>query len=232
LIKKILRFFTSTQKTSDNSLVAYLKSLGISPSDLSVYEKALTHRSLSKRHSNERLEFLGDAILNKLLSEFLFLKFPQLNEGELSKMKSLLVSRRYLNNKAKQLKITRFLQANLHTSEQENNVPGNTLEALLGAVYIDIGEEEARKFVFSKIYDMEITIENVMSLDTDYKSKIYHWAQENKKSLFFKHEKINDNTYRAILTIENNLIFTGEGKSKKEAEQEATKKVWIDLQKK
>ncbi len=209
-----------------------MKTLGIIPSDLKWYEKAFTHRSLNSEHSNERLEFLGDAILNKLLSEHLFLKFPQLKEGELTKMRALLASRKYLNNKAKQLNISKFIQANLQASEQQHHVAGNALEALLGAVYLDLGEEAVKKFIFSFIYNKEMTAENIMSLDNDYKSKIYHWAQEKKKEIFFRHAKINENTFRAELVLENRYVFIGEGKSKKEAEQEAAKKVWIDLQKK
>ena len=208
------------------------KVIGTSPKQAEYYDLALTHRSASIHHTkgfavnNERLEFLGDSILNAVVSDHLFHMFPNENEGFLTQLKSKIVSRVFLNEIACTLGLPRMIHS--QTSFEKTNIPGNVLEAFIGAVYLDLGFMQAKKFVIEKVVS-GTDIEELIHTETNYKGKAIDWAQKNHFTYVFETEEnpnsSGDETKKFISNIIINGVNygTGEGDSKKEAEQNAAK---------
>lgn len=204
------------------------KKIGIKFKNKDLLEEALTHKSFSmeKGHQlfNERLEFLGDSILNAAITEFLFKRFPKEDEGKLSKLKSQLVARPSLVEWAKELKIGTYLKM----SESEEGTGGrerdsliaNAVEALIGAIFLDQGFEKAREFVLQKFTKKKRIIEK------DYKSKLQEIIQKKYKippTYIIQNENgpDHDKTFCTEVRIKKKFLGEGKGKSKKEAEQDA-----------
>lgn len=231
------RFFFRRIPTADQDLYKALRNiLGFSPRNFDLYKKALRHKSAAKeilngvKDSNERLEYLGDAVLDAVIAHFLFQKFPYKDEGFLTKMRSKIVSRKYLNELAIHMGIDRFVESNLENSNKSTSVNGNALEALIGAVYLDKGYNFTRKLIYKRIIRDHIDIESLLAMETDYKSKVIEWGQKAKRSVQFK---VSENssapmqeTFAASVFIGKEKVATGAGSSKKKAEQIASKAAW------
>ena len=186
------------------------------------------------RESNERLEYLGDAVLGVVVAEFLFKKFPFKDEGFLTEIRSRIVNRESLNQVARKLGISDLVQVEEGAKSKRRSrlshksIGGNTLEALVGAVYLDKGFRAARQFILKKIliphFDLSAIIEN----DTNYKSKVIEWAQKHNREIRYEIvETRGGNQYKEFVTqllIDNEPISTGSGYSKKKSEQSASEK--------
>lgn len=207
------------------------KAFGYSPSDTAIYEQALRHSSAATRikpgikNSNERLEFLGDAILDSVVAHYLYNKYPLLPEGELTKMKSKVVRRENLNMVGYTLRLHELLHLNLGKQEMHDSIVGNALEAMIGAVYLDKGYNVTRDIVLKLL--KQHGLDSKVHDDSDYKSKLHEWSQKNKRDLQFKvlvhRNEGGTSFYKVVLLIDQVESGTGEGNSKKTAEQKAAK---------
>jgi ribonuclease-3 len=201
------------------------KVLGYIPNNLSYYLLAFKHKSYSKQN-NERLEFLGDSILDAVVSEYLYKNYKAGNEGDLSKLRSKIVSRTSLNEIGNKINILSFLKHKILQIEQaEYNLAGNTLEALIGAVYLDLGYKGAAKFLKKKILKPYVNWETLNEEIVDYKSLLQNYAQ--KENLALEYITINEKNHHDLAKFEidvklgDTIVGKGFGKNKKIAQQEA-----------
>ncbi len=214
--------------------------LGFSPGNLSLYEIAFIHRSASftmpngKKINNERLEYLGDSVLDTILSEYLFEKFPDSSEGFMTKVRARVVNREVLNQLALSLGIDRLLVSNVNSSHPTKNLYGDALEALIGAVFIDKGFEKTKKLFIKKVFNKFVDLDSIVSTDTDYKSLVFEWVQKHKTNLTFNYNEEYDfelkkSVFSTTLMIDREELGRGHGTSKKEAEQEASANALLKL---
>jgi len=217
--------------TGDKKLLESLNNLlGFYPNKLSLYKQALRHKS-SKNivegvcDSNERLEYLGDAVIGAVIAEYLFKKFPHKDEGYLTKVRSRIVSRENLAGISKKMGLLHLIEKN-----NDNNIPlksigGDAFEALIGAIFLDKGFIKTKHFILDRILKTLVDIDELEEKDTDYKSQIIAWGQKNKKIIAFKlvkEEGYHHKTYHIELWANNDLLGCGIAGSKKKAEQYAS----------
>lgn len=208
------------------------KAFGFTPKDTSIYEQALRHSSAATKirpglkNSNERLEFLGDAIIDSVVAHYLYTKYPLLPEGELTKMKSKVVRRENLNMIGYTLRLHELLHLNLGRQDMHDSIVGNALEAIVGAIYLDQGYNTTRDIVLKllKQHGLDTRVHD----DIDYKSKLHEWCQKQKRTLQFKvithRNEGGSSYYKVVLLIDDEEYGLGEGGAKKSAEQKAAKK--------
>lgn len=205
--------------------------LGFSPGNIELYRTALSHRSVREGadENNERLEFLGDAILSSIVAHYLFMRYPYKEEGFLTEMRSKMVNRNQLNSIAVKIglkKITLFNK--LDNSLKVSQIFGNTLEALVGAVYLDRGFEETNKWVTRHIINSHLFLKDLETIDINLKNKLYGWANKNGKALEFDTISEKFENGRKLFTIgafiDRELIAEGQGYNKKDASQIAAQK--------
>jgi ribonuclease-3 len=213
------------------------KITGFLPRNPDFYELALTHKSaplsVNKRalSNNERLEFLGDTVLDLVVSSYLFNKFPNADEGFLTQVRSKIVNGKQLSELAKQIKLHKLIHSNTG-----KNAPGriyeDAFEALVGAVYLDCGYVAAEKFVSKQIIEKHIDINALISKETNFKSKLIEWAQKYKLEIEFytDYESVDSKIFISYLRIGNKTIGEGKGVSKKTAEQNAAKAALLKLE--
>jgi ribonuclease-3 len=203
--------------------------LGFTPGSIKLYKTALTHRSVkdAAADNNERLEYLGDAILSAIVADFLFKKYPYKEEGFLTEMRSKMVNRSMLNDIAVKMgmrKITNFNK--FDSSLKMSQIFGNTLEAVVGAIYLDKGFRKTRKWVVDRIILPYLFMDDLENLEINHKNKLYGWANKNGKSLEFEtlDEKIENG--RRLFTVgamvNGQLIAQGKAYNKKDASQIAS----------
>jgi ribonuclease-3 len=204
--------------------------LGFQPKQLRFYEIALTHRSSSDEISrnNERLEFLGDAMLGAIVGEFLFRKYPNQDEGFLTEIRSRIVRRESLNAIATRMGIEKIVQYNKYDRGlSRSHIFGNALEALIGAIYLDRGYELTRKFVLNELIKNYIDLDTIEKTDTNYKNQLLTWAQKNMVSIVFEEVDEQQEGIKRMFTIgikmDETMIATGTGYNKKDAGQVAAK---------
>lgn len=207
--------------------------VGIYPDDAFFYELAFRHKSAIKEgsdihsESNERLEYLGDAILSAIVSDHLFQKYPNMREGALSSLRSKIVSRNSLNKVADQMKLQELIVANVNETAMKNSVLGNALEALIGACYLDLGFEACKKFILNFIIAKHLNIDQLIHTEVNYKSKVLEWGQKNRKKIVF--EIISEvgtgvnKHFSVALSVDGETFATATESSKKKAEQKASK---------
>lgn len=203
--------------------------LGFSPKNLSLYNQAFRHNSVAKeikegvKDSNERLEYLGDAVLNAIIAIYLFKKFPYKDEGFLTKMRSKIVSRAHLNQLAVKLGLNKFLLQNTDPGFKFSSMNGDAFEALIGAIYLDKGFASTHNFILNRILKFHVDVEKILETETDFKSKLIEWSQREKKEVQFRVVEENGNSYDKqfiIATVVNGEhIAQGQHFSKKKAEQ-------------
>ena len=226
-----IKLFSSSRK----EFYLFLRSLlGFYPTNLRIYDIAVIHKSASKIDSqgnyvnNERLEYLGDAILGAAIADFLYNRFPNQDEGYLTQMRSKLVNRTFLTQLTYQIGLNHFIQSNTTSTIESSHIYGDTLEALIGAIYIDKGFLEAKKFITRKLLNNYVNLVEVQNTNTNYKSQLIEWSQKNKKAVSFDtaDESKNDGKqpwFIATIEVDNELLGKGSGTSKKEAQQNASK---------
>ncbi|MGN1375772.1 MAG: ribonuclease III [Prevotella sp.] len=208
--------------------------IGFYPGNISYYKQALMHKSVSKRNAkgrpinNERLEFLGDAILDAIVGDIVFRHFEGKREGFLTNTRSKIVQRDTLNHLANEIGISNLIKSNGHTSSHNSYMEGNAFEALVGAIYLDYGYKACMYFMQKRILSQLISLDKVAYKEVNFKSKLIEWCQKNKVNFNFKliEQKTDDNnspTFRYQVIIEDLEAGIGEGYSKKESQQQASK---------
>lgn len=211
--------------------------LGCRPSNLLLFEMAFIHRSASynmadgSRINNERLEYLGDSIIDAIISDYLFHLYPEASEGFLTKTRARIVSRETLNQLGISMKLDSLIVSNLSSSIIPPNLSGNALEALIGALFIDTGYIRTRRFFIDKVLKKYLNLDEMLKSQTDYKSLILEYCQKNKLKLHYSFREVPDQNnshpqFRVTLEINSEVMAQGEGASKKEAEQEASMIAW------
>ena len=230
--KRILNIFRSTS-IQDKELATAIKSMvGSKPLNISLYQLAISHSSIAKtnregfKESNERLEFLGDAILGSIVAEYLFKKYPFKDEGFLTEIRSRIVNRESLNLLGRKIGLTNIITFdNQNKSRTHKSIYGNALEALVGAVYLDRGYLFCSKFIIKKLLIPHFDIDELIKTDTNHKSKVIEWAQRQSKQVAFDIVNIksigNHKEFTAHVIIDNEMQGEGFGHNKKKAEQAA-----------
>lgn len=227
MLNPLRRFFGR-----DKELTGKLRNLiGFSPKNVSVYRLALIHRSAGERLpdgtlvSNERLEFLGDAVLSAVVAKYLFKRFPFENEGFLTETRSKVVSRKNLNGLARKLGLPEMVTKNKENNRYGSSLGGDALEALVGAIFIDRGFPAAEKFILDKMIDSFVDLEKLLKEDANFKSRLIEWCQKEKKTFDFDVVKQTVDGHKPSFTIQvivnGNAVGKGTDRTKKRAEQAA-----------
>ncbi len=214
----------------DSSVVSFRKQLrnvlGFVPGKAVLYKTALTHRSVKEGsdQNNERLEYLGDAVLSAIISDFLFKKYPYKEEGFLTEMRSKMVNRNQLNEIAIKMGLKKISYFNkFDGSLKMSQIFGNTLEAVVGAIYLDKGYEKTQQWVIERIIQPYLFMDDLENLEINHKNKLYGWANKNGKNLEFEtlDERIEGG--RRLFTVgavvDGELIAQGRAYNKKDASQ-------------
>lgn len=235
----LLKIPGSLSKKEELKLVAAVRTItGFKPSNLSLYKLATLHTSRAKettgfRESNERLEYLGDAILGAAVADYLFKKYPFKDEGFLTEIRSRIVNRDSLNLLARKIGINLIVQFDQKNIQLQQVVLGNTLEAIVGAVYLDKGYLRCKKFVIDKLIQPHFNLELVIQTNVNHKSKIIEWTQRENKSVRFEmietKKSKNQKEFLIQVIIDDQPYGTGYGYTKKKAEQDAAMKTCEQL---
>jgi len=230
-----------TEDHQEKNLVDSIRNLfGFTPDNFHLYKLAFRHRSAAievnptVRISNERLEYLGDAILSAVVADYLFKKFPLKDEGFLTEMRSKMVSRAYLNKLAIRLGLDQFIESTQDGFSYNKSMMGDAFEAFIGAVYLDKGYNFSRKLLIDRIIAHHYDLDEIEHTETNYKSKLLEWSQKEKCSLEFallsesgsSHKK----QYVIEIRIDGNPVARGTDFSIKGAEQLAAEKAFDQLQ--
>lgn len=204
--------------------------LGFTPRKTAIYEIALSHRSSkeSKDENNERLEYLGDAILGAVIGDFLYKKYPYQPEGYLTEMRSKIVNRQRLNEIAIKMGLRRLTIYNKDNNFLKiSGIFGNTLEALIGAVYLDLGFEKTRKFIFKRIVLPYIDLESLENEEINHKNKLYGWANKYGHQLEFElldeHLEGGRRLFTVAIVVDGDMVCSGKAYNKKDAGQLAAR---------
>lgn len=210
--------------------------LGFVPGNLSLYRLAFRHKSVAQavkkgvKNSNERLEFLGDAVLGSVVAEVLFKMYPYQDEGFLTELRSKIVSRNNLNQLARKLGLEGLIQydSRMLNSSRQGSLLGDAFEALVGAVYLDKGYDFTKSFLINRIIKAHIDIHTLEQTETNFKSKLIEWCQRHGKDVLFELALNQDGESNKLFTIQVNIDgeIMGLGKefSKKNAEKLAAEK--------
>jgi ribonuclease-3 len=204
--------------------------LGFCPNDITLFQQACRHRSMGRnnqeRGNNERLEFLGDAVLSAIASDIIYKTFNNKDEGFLSKTRSKIVQRETLNHVALKLGLDKIVEITIHSQSHNNNTYGNALEALIGAIYLDQGYDFANRLLINDIYGRYLSIDEMLQSETDFKSRLIEWCQKNHHSIEFRTEQDSNHSqarpvFHSTVYISGIAAGHGTGDSKKQAEQQA-----------
>ena len=231
----ILRNIRLLSNARKEPYVLFYKVLGFYPDKIDYYQLAVRHKSVAiltedgHNLNNERLEFLGDAVLNSVVTDILYRRYENQREGFLTNTRSKIVKRDSLNQLAveigldKLIKVTKYV--NTHTN---NNIYGNALEALMGAIYLDYGYKKCRKFVEERLIQTFINLDKIAENEVNFKSKLIEWSQKNRlEAEFILVEDIlgksNKHVFQTRLLIQGKTICEATGANKKESQQLVSK---------
>ncbi len=231
----MIKILLQTVKLSSNRRKLYflIKSIiGFYPKNLEIFELSLIHKSALIKNNdgeiinNERLEFLGDAILGAVVAQELYEKYPNVNEGFLTKTRSKIVNRAFLNETAIKLGLEDLICSQSKIALEKTNITGDALEALIGAVFVDRGYKYCQKFIRNKILCPYVNLNEITKKDSNFKSKLIEWGQKNKKEVQFITDEIQGQAehtpiFVSSVEIDNIVYGRGEGGSKKESQQNA-----------
>lgn len=206
---------------------------GFIPNNIELYKLALIHKSASlvldngTAINNERLEFLGDAVIEAVTSDYLFIEFPDRDEGFMTQLRSKIVSRQSLNALAVNLGLDREVISNNGAAIAQKHIYGDAFEAMMGAVYLDQGYEFVNRLLINRIYFRYLNLEDLTESETDFKSRLIEWCQKSRRKIVFdtkhdrEHETSNHPVFYSTVLVDGIEVGHGSGESKKEAEQRA-----------
>jgi len=235
VIKYILRKIRLLSNARKEPYFLFYKVLGFYPDKIEYYQLAVRHKSVSipteNGHllSNERLEFLGDAVLNSVVTDILYRRYENQREGFLTNTRSKIVKRDSLNQLAVEIGLDKLVMVtkyvNTHTN---NNIYGNALEALMGAIYLDYGYKQCKKFVEQRLFRTIVNLDKVAENEVNFKSKLIEWCQKNRLQTEFVLvdevlSKSNKHLFQSRLLIQGKTICEAFGPSKKESQQNASR---------
>lgn len=215
------------------SYLRFYRMLGFYPHDIQIYEQALLHKSSSVKSekgrllNNERLEFLGDAVLDTVVADVLYQKFEGKREGFLTNTRSKIVSRETLNRVAEQIGLLNLIKFNTRQSAHNSYMGGNAFEALVGAIYLDRGYDTCKWFITHRIIGTYIDVERISRKEVNFKSKLIEWSQKNRIEISFElleqgYDEFNSPIFESEILIEGIHAGKGKGYSKKESQQIAS----------
>lgn len=213
---------------------AFRTIFGHTPDNIELYKLALIHRSASVKIdsgesiNNERLEFLGDAVLESIVSDYLFIEYPGESEGFLTKTRSKIVSRQSLNQLAQKLGLDRLVVYNPMGNHAQKHLFGDCLEALIGALYLDKGYNVVNRIIINDVLSHYMDLDDVSTTESDFKSRLIEWGQKSKRPIVFQteadgSEESHQPAFVARVLINDMKVAGGKGSTKKEAEQQAAK---------
>ena len=226
------RFFAK-----DKELTARLRPLlGFTPYNLSIFKLAFSHKSSFSdkvyANNNERLEYLGDAVLGTIVAEYLFKKYPNSDEGFLTKMRSKIVKRQSLNKIADKMGLDEIL-AEYNNTRLSRSMLGNAMEALVGAIYIECGYQATRDFVIRKLLMSHVNVHELEHYDDNYKSQLLEWCQKNGQTVNYKllarYKFEKRDRFKVAVIVDGKKISTADDFNKKSAEQMASEKALVTL---
>ncbi len=205
---------------------------GFVPHNIELYKLALIHKSASliledgRPINNERLEFLGDAVIESVTSDYVFIEFPEQDEGFMTQLRSRIVSRQSLNALAVKLGLDKQVIAGAGAGLAQKHIFGDAFEAMMGAVYLDQGYEFVNRLLINNIFFRYLNIDELTRIDPDYKSRLIEWCQKGRHRIEFhssRDEKSSPShpSFSATVEIDGMKVGYGSGESKKEAEQQA-----------
>ena len=183
---------SSNLKSSGKDLYHSIKNIfGFNPRNIHLYKLAFRHKSANKdvngiKINNERLEYLGDAVLSSVIADFLFKKFPYKGEGFLTEMRSKIVCRTNLNKLSRKMGLDKLIESSPEIKSSSKSMRGDAFEAFIGALYLDKGYDFAKRIIIKRIVNIHIDIDALEHLDTNFKSKLIEWAQKEKKEVDFR----------------------------------------------
>ena len=228
------RFQRATHKGPDKDIQSLVsREFGLRVRQRSAYDEALIHSSMLDGDkpglkSNERLEFLGDVVLDMTMAQYLYRAFPDAQEGELTKRKSRVVNRKNLNLLGKNMGLHHLIRAKMRREDIHDSMVGNALEALIGALYLDHGFKRTQRAVLAML--KHYGLDEQVNETSDFKSQLYQWATKRKKRLAFEVLRDDDGAgedrYEIAVKINGRIEGIGVGRSKKLAEQEAARRAW------
>ena len=231
-IKQKIELFSSPRK---EFYLFLRKLLGFYPTNLRLYDLAFIHKSSSLTDSqgnqinNERLEFLGDAILGAIITEFLYNRFPKQDEGFMTKTRSKLVNRTFLTRLAFNMKLDIYIRSNTTKNIDSSHIYGDVVEALIGAIYLDTNYQTTKYFVTKRILSQFVNLNEIERKDTNFKSQLIEWSQKNKKEIAFEtiedpgSDKLKQPRFISKVILDGKGLGSGSGTSKKEAQQNAAR---------
>ncbi len=237
---KVRKFHISTllswfRRKERNQYIFWRNLLGYTPKRLELYKLALTHRSAS-RGSNERLEFLGDAVLGLVVAQQLYALYPNETEGKLTRMRAKIVCRENLNHIAHQIGLSEHLHLGQTLKSNAENVYGNALEALIGAIYLEAGQAQADAFIKKHIIgEKQAILRKLIEREVDFKSRLLEWGQAHHTAIEFRYlsdryEAASDtHTFTYAVVIEDKEIAQAAGHTKLLAQQQAARKALQQL---
>lgn len=239
-LKKVYNFYVSKDKPLARRLRPIL---GFIPSDLALYKLAFYHKSSTPTtdkpvgsnglmQNNERLEYLGDAVLGTIVAEYLFNKYPNSDEGFLTKMRSKIVKRNSLNKIGDKMGLDVILQE-YNNTRLSRSMLGNAVEALVGAVYLECGYDQTKRYVIKKLLRKYLDIHELETYDDNYKSQLLEWSQKNGKMVSYKviakYKFEKRDRFKVAVLLDGNKVATADDFNKKSAEQMASEKALVAL---
>lgn len=228
--KHIKRLFISKKEP----YLSLFRILGFYPNDIQLYEQAFTHRSSSvetkdgKWQNNERLEFLGDAILDAIVADIIYKHFPNRKEGFMTNTRSKIVQRESLNQIALKMGLDKMIISATKINSHNNYIYGNAFEALIGAIYLDQGYRKCFSFVKEQIIDRYVPLDKIVHKEVNFKSNLIEWSQKNKLEIMFDlietfSDQDGNPVFQTSVSLMGIPLGVGIGYSKKESQQNAAK---------
>ncbi len=225
--------------SSDRQFIFSIRNIfGFCPGNVSLYKLAFLHRSVAvqtngHKVSNERLEYLGDAVLSSVVADYLFKKFPYKDEGFLTEMRSKIVSRDQLNKLSRKLGLDEFIQSNQDSRNVFRSMNGDAFEAFIGAMYLDRGYNFTHRVIVNRIIKVHFDVEELVNTEANFKSKLIEWSQKEHRNLSFNVVTEvgigNSRQYLVEVTVDGNVCASGQDFSIKGAEKIAAEKACRQL---
>ncbi|HQU57554.1 MAG TPA: ribonuclease III [Saprospiraceae bacterium] len=234
LLFRIYNFYFSEDKSFTRRLRPLL---GFTPANLSIFKLAFSHKSTASEkgyaiQNNERLEYLGDAVLGTIVAEYLFKKYPNSDEGFLTKMRSKIVKRKSLNKIGDKMGLDMLL-SEYNPTRLSRSMLGNAVEALVGAVYLEKGYTGTKNFVVNKILRGYVDVHELESFDDNYKSQLLEWCQKNGQTVSYKllarYKFEKRDRFKVAVMVNGERLATADDFNKKSAEQTASEKAMMAL---